>query len=280
MDDKEKIKEQRRQLYNTNKEEYKNVREQFKRSVSKTFRDINQNVKKELEALDTETMLANEMPEEGQKMNKLIIREVHKEEFFTIENVIREAFWNIYKPGCDEHLMEHQLRKSDDYVHELDLIASKDGVIAGNVMCSHGLVKNDDTLKEDRNNILFLGPIGVLPQFQKTGIGSQLMQKVIEKARQLKFKGIVLYGNPNYYHRFGFVNAEQYGLRTYQNTNLESFMALELTEGSLNGIHGRCYESGAFHVEQNVLTEFEKQFPKKERTGDENYHYLDYTTFL
>lgn len=202
----------------------------------------------------------------------ILIRKEKEEEYFTVENVIREAFWNVYKPRCDEHLMVHQLRQSKDFIPELDLIAECDGKIVGNIICSRCLVINDEKDTENRQKVIAIGPIGVLPEYQKRGIGGSLIQAVKEKATQMGLSGIVLYGDSQYYHRFGFVNAEKYKLRTPQNTNFEEFMAFELSLGSLQNISGRCYESEAFEIDMNNLNEFEKRFIKKKDSA------LDYST--
>lgn len=195
-------------------------------------------------------------------MNILIRRE-KEEDYFTVENVIREAFWNVYKPECDEHLMVHQLRQSRDFIPELDLIAECDGKIVGNIICSRCLVVNDENDTENRQDVIAIGPIGVLPEYQKRGIGGLLIQAVKEKAIQMELSGIILYGNPLYYHRFGFVNAEKHKLRTPQNTNFEDFMVFELSLGGLQNISGRCYESEAFEINMEALIEFEKKFTKR-----------------
>ena len=109
-----------------------------------------------------------------------------------------------------------------------------------------------------------MGPIGVLPEYKGKGIGSRLMKHTIELARAMGFKGIILYGDPKFYHRFGFVNAEKYGLQTSWGANFEEFMALELSEGSLKGMSGKCFEDKAFAVDEADLVKFEKKFPAKE----------------
>jgi predicted N-acetyltransferase YhbS len=104
-----------------------------------------------------------------------------------------------------------------------------------------------------------------LPAFQGKGVGSLLMKHSIEKARELGFKAIVLFGDPQYYHRFGFVNAERYGIKTPSGENFDAFMVLELFAGVLKGITGKFYADKAFEVEDDELEAFEKGFPYKER---------------
>ncbi|MDF2542348.1 MAG: N-acetyltransferase [Herbinix sp.] len=190
----------------------------------------------------------------------VIIRNEREDERRIVENAIREAFWNVYKPGCDEHLMVHQLHDSSNFIKDLDLVAEIDGHIVGNIVCSKVVIENIDPMKE----MICIGPIGVIPELKNHGIGSLLMEKAIDRARKMGYVGIALYGNPNYYHRFGFVNAKEYGITTPDGSNFEDFMILELGEGRLDGIHGKCFEDKAFEIKEEDLIEFEKEFVKKE----------------
>lgn len=200
----------------------------------------------------------------------IVIRQEKENEYFIVENVIRTAFWNVYKPGCDEHHMLHQLRQSKDFIPELDLVAEFDGKIVGNIICSRCCVVDDVTNTENSKDVIAIGPIGVLPEYQKRGVGSLLIEAVKEIAGQIGVSGIVLYGDPRYYHRFGFVNAVKYHISTPQNTNFDEFMALELSLGSLQNVRGRCYESNAFEIDANCLIEFEKRFTVKKEDAKES----------
>ena len=171
----------------------------------------------------------------------ITIRREKEEEYFSVEKVVRAAFWNVYKPECDEHLMLHQLRQSKDFIPELDLIAECDGKIVGSIICSWCQIMDDKSNIQNDHKVIAIGPIGVIPEYQNRGIGGLLIEAVKEKAVNLGVSGIILYGDPQYYHRFGFVNAEVFNLSTPQNTNFEEFMAVETSLGSLQNISGRCY---------------------------------------
>jgi predicted N-acetyltransferase YhbS len=105
----------------------------------------------------------------------------------------------------------------------------------------------------------------VLPEFQKKGIGSELMKYSIATAKESGFSGMILFGNPDYYHRFGFRNAQEYSITTKDGQNFEPFMALELQNNGLVGVKGRFYEDDAFEYNSGELIEFEKRFPYKEK---------------
>ena len=59
--------------------------------------------------------------------NNLNIRLENETEYREVENLVRESFWNVYRPGCLEHFVLHELRKDPDFVSELDLVLEKDG---------------------------------------------------------------------------------------------------------------------------------------------------------
>ena len=110
-----------------------------------------------------------------------------------------------------------------------------------------------------------MAPLGVLPSYQGKGIGTLLMNHSIKITKELGYKGIVIFGNPKYYHRCGFKNARNYNIQTSSGENFEEFMALELYNGSLKGVSGKFYFSQAFEVTEEELNEFEKRFPYKEK---------------
>lgn len=195
------------------------------------------------------------------------IRLEEEKDYRKVEYLTREAFWNVYKPGCDEHLIVHKIRKVPVFVQELSLVAYDNDKIVGNIIYSKANIIND---KNNEFEVLCLGPIGVLPSYQGQGIGSCLMNYSIEKAKQLGYKAIILFGNQNYYHRFGFMNAQKYAIQTSSGENFEEFMALELYDGALNGISGKFYAGEVFKVEKDELEIFEKEFCHKEKHVTDN----------
>jgi len=190
------------------------------------------------------------------------IQRATQEDFKITENITRETFWNLYIPGCNEHLVLNKLRVSKNYIKELDLVAVFENEIIGHIISTKAKVV--DSLNNE-HEILCVGPLSVLNEFQKNGIGSKLLNESIKVAKESGFSGMILFGNPEYYHRFGFENAEKYQIATKDNLNFEPFMALEIQENSLANVNGRFFEDEAFSVDENELIEFEKQFPFKEK---------------
>jgi predicted N-acetyltransferase YhbS len=192
----------------------------------------------------------------------MIIRLENKNDYREVENLTREAFWDIYKPGCDEHLIVHKIRNTSCFIPDLDFVAVQDNQIVGNTIYSKSKVMDKDN---NEHQVISFGPISVLPSLQKKGIGSTLIKHTTEIAKEMGYKAIFIFGNPAYYHRFGFENAERFGISTAEGLNFEPFMALELYKGSLKGISGRFYMSPVFMVSQEELEDFEKSFPHREK---------------
>ena len=193
---------------------------------------------------------------------KTLILQTTDKDFSKTENLTREAFWNIYKPGCDEHLVLHNVRNSTSYIRELDLVAVFDNEIIGHIISTKAKITDSE---QHEHEILCVGPLSVFPEFQNKGIGSALLNESIKVAKELDYKGMILFGNPDYYHRFGFRNAQEYGITTKEGLNFEPFMALELQSNVLHNLKGKFIEDEAFVTQPNELIEFEKLFPYKEK---------------
>ena len=195
-------------------------------------------------------------------MNIDNIRLEREEDFRDTEVLTREAFWDLYRPGCVEHLLVHKLRKTPAFVKELDFVAVCNHRIVGNIMFSRAMILDE---QQGKYEVLTLGPVSVHPEFQKKGIGSQLIRHGIVCAREKGLKALVLFGSPEYYQRFGFVNAKEFNIRTSDGQNFDAFMVLELYNGSLKGIEGRYFEDSVFQIDMREVEEFEKGFPYKEK---------------
>ncbi len=192
----------------------------------------------------------------------IIIRPENESDYGEVENLTREAFWNIYQPGCVEHLLVHKLRKVSAFISELDFVAVQDDRIIGNIIYSKAKIVNKKNIAYE---VLTFGPISVLPSLQNKGIGFALIEHTKKLAKKMGYMAIVIFGNPAYYHRFGFKSAENFGITTAEGTNFEAFMALELYSGALQGITGKFYEDSVFHINKEEVEVFEKKFPYKEK---------------
>jgi len=192
----------------------------------------------------------------------LIIRPEQPADYRETEILTRDAFWDIYRPGCNEHLLVHKLRKSPAFVAELDLVACIEDLLVGNIMYSKARVQEE---AGDRHEVLCLGPVTVHPKYQSQGIGGNLIRESLERARNLGFGGVFLMGNPAYYQRFGFVRTDAFGIFSSDGKSYDHFMGLELTPGCLKGVSGRFFEDEVFQIANEELEDFEKLFPAREK---------------
>lgn len=192
----------------------------------------------------------------------LVLRHEEENDHRIVENIMRESFWDVYKPGCNEHLLLHTLRTSSSFVTELGYVACKNDEILGGIFYSKARIHAEDACEAE---VLCLGPLAVLPAFQGQGIGTRLVRHTLEKAKALAYRGVILYGNPDYYARFGFINAQNYRITTAEGANFDAFMALELSPGSLKGVSGKFCDDEAFRLDPTEVEQFDKEFPYKEK---------------
>lgn len=191
-----------------------------------------------------------------------VIRPENEGDYKEVEYMTREAFWDVYQPGCSEHLVAHKLRHVPAFIRELDFVAVLDGRIVGNIMYSKAKVIDS---KGNEHEVITFGPLSVSPSHQKEGIGSLLVNHTKKLAEKMGFRAIIIYGNPAYYHRFGFASAEKFQIATANGENFDAFMALELYDGAIKGITGKFHEDPAFEIDPAELEIFEKEFPHKEK---------------
>ena len=196
----------------------------------------------------------------------LTIRNERKEDYRAVEQLIREAFWNLYVPGCNEHYIVHNLRNSPDFIPELDFVAETEGQIVGQIAYSRGIIRGKGDVERE---VITFGPVSVLPAFQKRGIGSALITHTISLARDMGHRAICIYGDPRYYSRFGFRCAERYEIKTADDKFAVALQVLELRPGALNNVSGRFIESAAFEVDETGFPQYDATFPfKEERETD------------
>ena len=192
---------------------------------------------------------------------EIILRLEKEKDYKIVEELTREAFWNNHVPGCDEHLLIHNLRKTKEFIKELDFVAINNNLIVGNIVYVNSKVKNNG-LEYD---VLTFGPISVLPEYQNKGIGGKLINHTVELSKKMGHKGIIIYGDPEYYKRFGFIESKQYKITNKDKKYPVALLVLELYPNALNGIEGIFDEGKAYEVDKNELGNFEKSFCKKEK---------------
>ena len=180
-----------------------------------------------------------------------------------VEALTREAFWNVYKPGCDEHYIVHSLRGSSAVLPGLNYVCEEEGRLCGHIFWTQSLVEAPDGRTAP---VLTFGPVSILPACQGRGIGSALIRMTLEKARTLDYPGAVITGSPRYYRRFGFRDAASWGIVFEDGSSFPELMALEFGPRRLDAVRGRvrfCPEFSA--VDPEALLDFDRQFPAREK---------------
>lgn len=189
------------------------------------------------------------------------IRLERKKDYFEVENLTREAFWNVYRPGCFEHLVIHKLRDDEAFVKELDYVIEEDSKLVANIVYAKGNIKLEDGSIKDA---LIFGPVSVLPEYQKKGYAKKLINYTLELASKMGYPFVLITGNPDYYKKYGFESASKYEIY-YEGMNKEDespfFMIKVLNDKKL--VKGVYSDPEVYNIDENELEEFDKQFPTK-----------------
>ena len=197
--------------------------------------------------------------------NDCIIRLERKEERRQVENLVREAFWNVYRPGCLEHFVLHCLRNDPAFVPELNFVMEKDGQIIGQNMFMRASIKADDGRDIP---IMTMGPICIRPDLKRKGYGKLLLDHSLEKAAALGCGALCFEGNISFYGKSGFSCASEFGIRYHglpEGEDASFFLCKELTPGYLALISGEYAPPPGYFVDEAAAEEFDKAFPYKEK---------------
>ena len=193
------------------------------------------------------------------------IRLERSEEHRAVEHLIRESFWNVYRPGCLEHFVIHQLRNDPAFVKELDFVMEQDGQIIGQNMFMRAVIKADDGREIP---IMTMGPICICNELKRKGYGKLLLDYSVEKAAELGCGALCFEGNIDFYGKSGFTYASAYGIRYHglpEGADASFFLCKELIPGYLDGITGEYAPPAGYYVDEGEAEEFDKAFPPKEK---------------
>lgn len=199
------------------------------------------------------------------KKNDYMIRLETPNDYRKVENLTREAFWNVYRPGCMEHYVLHCYRDREDFVPELDFVMEKDGEIIGHVMYVRAKIQADDGREIP---IMTFGPISIAPEYKRKGYGKVLLDYSMEKAKKMGVGALCMEGNIDFYGKSGFVVASTKGIHYYAEPREEEvpyFLLKELKEGFLDGITGVYHTPEGYFVDEKAVEKFDADFPSKEK---------------
>ena len=195
--------------------------------------------------------------------NNTIIRPEREEDYREVENLVREAFWNVYRPGCSEHYVIHVLRDDPAFVKELDLVMEKDGELIGQNMFMRTVIEADDGRVIP---VLTMGPIGITPELKRRGYGKKLLDHCLEKATAMGFGAVLFEGNIGFYGNCGFEYGRNFGIRYHdlpEGSDDSFFLCKELIPGYLDDVTGVYQTPRGYYVDDADVEEFDRMFPPK-----------------
>jgi len=192
-----------------------------------------------------------------------LIRHERKEDYKLVEEITREAFWNLYFPGCNEHYLVHKIRQHEDYLPQLSFVIEVDGQVIGSIYYTKSsIVMNDKVI-----DTVTFGPVSIHPDYHRKGFGRKLIEYSIEQSRNQGCRAILILGYPYHYEPYGFKGSKAFNITMSDGLFYKGFMALPLYEGALDGLHGYVSFSDVFEdPDEETLEAFDKDFPKKEKT--------------
>ena len=195
--------------------------------------------------------------------HNITIRLERPEEYREVETLVRESFWNVYRPGCLEHYVLHQLRNDPDFVPQLDFVMELDGKIIGQNMFMRAHISADGG---GEIPIMTMGPICIARGLKRKGYGKILLDYSLKQAAMLGCGALCFEGNIGFYGKSGFDYARNFGLRYHdlpEGADDSFFLCKELIPGYLNGVTGVYAPPKGYFVDEQEAEEFDKQFPPK-----------------
>lgn len=197
--------------------------------------------------------------------NNITIRLERVEEHHEVENLVRESFWNVYRPGCLEHYVLHQLRIDPDFISELDFVMELDGKLIGQNIFVKAVINADDRRTIP---IISMGPICITPELKRKGYGKILLDYSLDKAARMGYGAVCIEGNIDFYGKSGFTYASEFGIRYHglpEGEDASFFLCKELIPGYLEGITGEYETPAGYFVDEAEVEAFDKAFTYKEK---------------
>ena len=168
----------------------------------------------------------------------LEIRQENKEDYEEIYNLVKTAFETAEHSDGNEQNLVVALRDSNNFIPQLSLVAVQDNKIVGYILFTK--------IKIGKYEELALAPLAILPEYQRQGIGKQLIEKGHQIAKKLGYHYSVVLGSQTYYPKSGYVPAIEYGIKAPFEVPNENFMAIKLnhTDKEIIGIVEYAKEFG------------------------------------
>lgn len=197
----------------------------------------------------------------------IIIRKEEEKDYKRVEEIAREAFWNLYFPGANEHYITHKMRSHKDFIKELALVIEIDGVVQGGIFYTNSKIVSSNG--KEYQTISF-GPVFIAKNLHRKGLGRELITHSIKVAKELGYKGILTLGYPYHYNPYGFIGGKKYNISMGDMNYYTGLLALPLYEGAFNNISGYAVFSDTLEATPEEVEEFDKNFTPMEKGFQES----------
>ena len=192
----------------------------------------------------------------------IAIRKEREADHRAVEELTRRAFYNMYIPGCVEHYLVHIMRGHEDFIPELDFVLELDGRIIGNIMYTKARLADE---AGEEKEILTFGPVSVAPEHQRKGYGRMLIEHSFEKAKEMGYDVIVIFGSPANYVSRGFRSCKKYNICLEGGKFPAAMLVKELAPGALDGRRWFYYDSPVMAIREEDAQRCDDTLPAMEK---------------
>ena len=192
----------------------------------------------------------------------IAIRKEREADHRAVEELTRRAFYNMYIPGCVEHYLVHIMRGHEDFIPELDFVLELDGRIIGNIMYTKARLVDE---AGEEKEILTFGPVSVAPEHQRKGYGRMLIEHSFEKAKEMGYDVIVIFGSPANYVSRGFKSCKKYNICLENGKFPAAMLVKELASGALDGRRWFYYDSPVMAIREEDAQRYDDTLPAMKR---------------
>lgn len=200
--------------------------------------------------------------EETEGTMMLNIRNEKETDYKLVEDITRKAFYNMYIPGCIEHYLVHIMRGHEDFIPELDFVLELGGKVIGNIMYTKAELTDEEGSKKE---IVTFGPVSILPEYQRKGYGKMLIEHSLNRAAELGYEAVVIFGSPSNYVSSGFKCCKKYNVCVEKGKYPAAMLVKELKPGTLDGRLWFYSDSPVMSIDEGKAREFDDSLEKMEK---------------
>lgn len=194
---------------------------------------------------------------------KAHIRLEQPSDYQQVENLTREAFYNVYRPGCVEHYLVHIMRGHADFIPELAFVLELDGRIIGSILYTKATLTGQDG---SQKHIATFGPVSIAPAYQRQGYGSRLIHHSLLQAKALGYDAVVIFGNPSHYVGLGFKSCKKYNVCNEEGRCPAAMLVYALAPQALDGQTWVYRDSPVMAISEDEAQRYDDTLPPMEKT--------------